>query len=133
MQYNTISNMYIVTCNNLGVSAGTADETYTGFNGTRIVLFDTDPHTINTPQNPDLQSPGYLFPQGNYSSFGYNQFYGTVSGLNDRNVLTLNEYEYLPNNQKIQLPYLQGPGVLAGDGTGSLRACEKNPGYVKKH
>ncbi len=55
-----------------------------------------------------MQSPGYVYPQTTKSDLVYGQFYGTIAGVNDHNVLALTEYQYPSNNQTIQVPYLQG-------------------------
>ena len=69
-----ITNPYLITSNNVGVSAGTGTEVYpmqNFYKANEFVTFTSDPHTVTYTQPPDampggtvtVQSPGYLVPQ----------------------------------------------------------------------
>ena len=101
-----LNHFLITTSNNLGVNAGTAYESSTAWAGnsyTQVVFFTPDPHTItngysgsNTDPLQTLQSLGYLSPVLLTASTNtYGQFYGTVAGINDHNILALTEYQYV--------------------------------------
>jgi len=114
-----LSNPAMVTSNNLGMNAGTATETLppsnSGSSTTQLVVFRPDPHTVQDPSNPGVtvQSPGYLVKYFTESNSNFDQFYGTVAGINDHQVIATTEI----NGKGIHVPYLQGAG---GTNTGAI-------------
>jgi probable HAF family extracellular repeat protein len=113
----------MVTANNAGSFAGTGFVSYSGgATGNMVVVFTSDPHTVAynsySPYawaqqgNP---SNGYLNTIGTISSQHYGSFYGSVSGINDHNVLAATEGIYVnssvPGNNVTltnQTPHLIG-------------------------
>ena len=91
----------MATSNNQGINAGVMTNQNSFLGEQRMVAI----------YYPGTQYP--LAPVQTNSSGTYGQFYGTVAGFNDHNVLALTEYQF-PNNNPwpgVQVPYLQGAGV----------------------
>jgi probable HAF family extracellular repeat protein len=109
----TFGGFVMTTSNNLGVNAGTADESSTAWGGsyTQAVIFTPDPHTVSV-QNPTQpsstptteSSPGYLNMLSTSTSNIFNQFIGKIAGINDQNNLALTESIINSSGQQIQSP-----------------------------
>jgi probable HAF family extracellular repeat protein len=106
-----LSNPSMVTSNNLGMNAGTAIETLPPSPispTTQLVVFEPSPHTVQDPSTPgtSVQSPGYLIRIWTNSQTNFEQFNGTVAGINDQRVIATTEN----NGAGVRVAYLQGAG-----------------------
>jgi probable HAF family extracellular repeat protein len=81
-------------------------------------MYTPDPHTVYAqewgfPNNPGAwQATGYLSMVSTNDDVKYLQFYGTASGLNDKGVILVNEWDTPgPTLQKVWTPNVQGLSV----------------------
>ena len=126
-----ITSPFLVTSNNLGVNSGTGTESNIGNHSEtqQVVLLTPDPHTVTDQNSPGapvtLQSPGYLSVVPAASNNAYQQFIGTVAGINDQKSLAVNEYTYVSASAYVQNPHLL---TASGDtALGSLGGAAELP------
>jgi probable HAF family extracellular repeat protein len=110
----TLNGFVMATSNNLGVTAGIANESSAAWGGnsfTQAVFFTPDPHSVSL-RNPSLpswsppttvSSPGYLSMLSTTTSNASGQFIGKIAGINDQNNLALTE-SIVSSGQRIQSP-----------------------------
>jgi probable HAF family extracellular repeat protein len=115
-----VSKSWLVTSNNLGTNAGTAETSYTYATGstTNIVLFTPDPHTAHdSTTQTSTQSPGYLSSIPVESNTDGGQFLGKVAGINDHGVIATTQ-SMLPGTTTT--PYLYASNSSSQINLGNL-------------
>ena len=109
--FDQISNFSLKTSNNLGVTAGTANEVATNIDQSRLVTFLSDPHSVvqagSANQQTTLASPGYVTSA---SPGPAGSFYGNVSGINDHNNIAYTQYQFA-GSQTVLVPHLDVLGA----------------------
>jgi probable HAF family extracellular repeat protein len=111
--------IYMTTSNNLGVNAGTANTQNSAWGGntyTQAVTFTPDPHTVSVPNSSQPgstptpeSSPGFLNMLSTTTSNIFNQFIGSIAGINDQTHLALTESIINSSGQQIQSPRFYSP------------------------
>ena len=121
-------NNWALTGNNLGDYAGTSSIDGRQSEQFHLLMYTPDPHVVYPnddvypPVDQSFQATGTLSVVSTNDDAKYGSFYGTVSGLNDKGVMLVNEWNRVgPNGQLVWNPYVQSVNLQAfGSGTVSL-------------